>query len=258
MTKRGTRRRALPVDLALSALLFTTSTTADLFPTAISPAVQDGFINATPTTCPVAQDGYTYNTFPWTHNPICMDAKLPNTDGDKSSVLQKFCVYTNINYNNGRGVSFVVSPEVAASITFETYGMAVGGLEGQIGEEMGMWEVKDTKERGRGLFVKKDIAAAFAGESLIIKSPVLFVSKQVLELPPTTQGDSVLKLAIDQLPERTREAAKSMAKSWGGTEASDLTKTNGIEVKWPWVDEVPLLLAVTPEVAVGLTITKKN
>jgi hypothetical protein len=247
-----TWRGLLPLDLVLSALLFLSTTSAELFQSAISPVVQDGLIHRTPSTCPVAQDGYTYNTFPWTHNPECAELLLPSEDG-VSGVRQSFCVYTNVNYNNGRGISFVVSPEVAASVTFETFGMAVGGLEGQIGEEMGMWEIKETEDRGKGLFARKDIGAIFAGESLIIQTPVLFVEKQSLEM----QRELVLHLAVDQLPEKTRELVNGLAKSWGFPGPRDIIKTNGIEVQWPWVDENPTLLAVTPEIAVSLGIQSK-
>jgi len=253
MAKASQRWRMLPVDLVLSAFFFSGTATAELFYTAISPVVQDGLVNVAPSICPVAQDGYTYNTFPWTYNPTCVNVVLPNEEEEGLGVHQTFCAYTNADYNNGRGVSFVVSPEVAASITTETFGMAIGGAEGEIGEEMGMWEVKDTKDRGKGLFAKKDIGAIFAGESLIIKTPVLFISKQLLATPSTTRRELVLSRAVEQLPAKTKKTVKSLAKSWGGTEAFDVVKTNGIAIKWPWVDEVPLLLAVTPEVAVSLT-----
>jgi hypothetical protein len=248
---------SLLLDVALSVVFLSSTSIAELFPTAISPAVQDGLINKSPSTCPVAQDGYTYNTFPWTHNPTCANVVLP-TEGEGMGVHQTFCAYTNVNYNNGRGISFVVSPEVAASVTFETFGMAVGGLEDQIGEEMGMWEVKDTKDRGKGLFAKKDVAAIFAGESLIIKSPVLFISKQLLETPSTMRRELVLSRAVTQLPTKTKEMVESLAKSWGGSAAFDIVKTNGIEVQWPWVDEVPQLLAITPEVSVSILLPQYN
>jgi hypothetical protein len=253
MARSQSRRGLLPVDVVLSALLFSSTATAELFYTAISHSIHDGLINKAPTTCPVAQDGYTYNTFPWTHYPTCVNVVLPRKEEEGLGVHQTFCTYTNANYNNGRGISVVVSPDVAASITFESFGMAVGGLEGQIGEEMGMWEVKNTENRGKGLFAKKDIAAIFAGESLIIKTPVLFVAKQLLQTPSTTRRELVLNRAIEQLPERTKKTVKGLAKSWGGSEAFDLVKTNGVEIKWPWVNEVPQLLAVTPEVAVSPT-----
>jgi hypothetical protein len=253
MARTTERRRLLPVDLVLSALLFSGTGTAELFYTAISPVVQDGLLHAAPSTCSLAQDGYTYNTFPWTHSPTCVDVVLPNEEEQGPGVHQVFCAYTNANYNNGRGVSFVVSPEVAASLTTETYAMAVGGADGEIGEEMGMWNVESTQDRGKGLFAKSDIAAIFAGESLIIKTPVLFVSKEMLATPSTTRRELVLGRAVEQLPAKTKKIVKDLAKSWGGSEPFDIVKTNGLEIKWPWVDEVPRLLAVTPEVAVCIT-----
>ncbi|KAF1847010.1 SET domain-containing protein [Cucurbitaria berberidis CBS 394.84] len=242
------RLRLLFIDAILASLLFSSATQAELFHTASSLAVQDGFINTAPTTCPVAQDGYTSNTFPWTHNPTCVNVVLPNDDGEGLGIHQTFCAYTNVNYNNGRGISFVVTPEVAASITSETFGMTVGGLEGQVGSEIGTWEVKETKEMGKGVFARRDVAAIFAGESLIINTPVLFISKQLLETPSTSRRQLVLHKAVEQLPDKTREVVKELAVSRDGG-VKDIILTNGITVKWPWADEVPELLAITPEVA---------
>ncbi|KAH7355791.1 hypothetical protein BKA66DRAFT_502655 [Pyrenochaeta sp. MPI-SDFR-AT-0127] len=242
------RKRLLPIDLLLSALLYSSTASAELFYTASSPVVQDGFINKSPSICPVAQDGYTSNNFPWTHNPICADAVLPNPDGEGLGIQKTFCTYSNAEFNNGRGISFVVSPEVAATITSETFGQSVGGLDGQLGEELGMWEVKKTSEKGKGLFAKKNIAAIFPGESLIVKTPVLFIAKELLAASPTTETSSVLNAAIKQLPKKTRETVLSLDRT-RGKEVEGLILTNGITVKWPWADEVPELLAVTPEVA---------
>ncbi|KAH5720389.1 hypothetical protein HBI20_103840 [Parastagonospora nodorum] len=247
MMNKWTRRGLLPFDIILSALLFSSSTTAESYPMAVSPVIEDGLVNRAPTTCPVAQDGYTYNTFPWTHEPVCVDAVISSSEGP--SLKQTFCAYTNVNYNNGRGVSFVVTPETAASITFDTYGMAIGGLEGQIGEEMGMWEVNETKNMGKGLFAKKDIGAIFAGESIIVKTPVLFVARQLLETDFSEQSEIVWSGAMVQLPGPTKQMIQNLAKSWGGPEAFDITKTNAIEVKWPWVNDMPVLLSLTPEIA---------
>ena len=248
----GSRLRLWTFDVVAVSLLFSSATKAELFHTASSSAVQDGLINAAPTTCPVAQDGYTSNTFPWTHNPTCVNAVLPNADVEGLGIHQTFCAYTNANYNNGRGISFVVTPEVAASITSETFGMGVGGLEGQVGGEMGMWEVKETKEKGKGLFARRDVAAIFAGESLIIKTPVLFVSKRLLDTPSTSRRQLVLHKAVEQLPEATRKMVENLVVSRDGG-VKEIILTNGITVKWPWADEVPELLAVTPEAAVSIS-----
>lgn len=245
-----TRQRLLPIDLLLSALLFSRTSTAELFYTACSPVVQDGFFNVAPTSCPRAQDGYTSNTFPWTHNPTCVEAVLPDADGVGPDIHQRFCAYTNSNYNNGRGISFIVSPEVAASINSETFGMGVGGLDGQMGEEMGMWEVKKTERKGQGLFAKKDIAAIFAGESVIVKTPVLLVQKDLFNDKLAMRPQFLLNKAVEQLPKKTKETFLKLDASHGGS-VKDLVSTNGITVKWPWDDDVPELLVVTPEVAVS-------
>lgn len=250
------RRRPYPrVHYAISALLFTVARTtrAEFFYSARSPAIQDGLINQPATTCPVSQDGETTDTFPWTHNPTCVNVDMANEEEDTETVTQQtFCAYTNVNYNHGRGVSFVASPEVAASVTMETFGMGIGGMAGQIGEEMGMWEVKQAGVRGKGLFAKKDVAAIFAGESLIVQTPVLFVAKTLLETPRTTTTQLVLKKAVEQLPGKTRQAVKKLDVNVDGS-IEDIVVTNGVDVKWPWVDDVPVLLAVVPEVAVSLT-----
>ncbi|RYO36402.1 hypothetical protein AA0111_g3072 [Alternaria arborescens] len=159
---------------------------------------------------------------------------------------QTFCTYTNADYNNGRGVSLVVTPEVAASVTMETFGMSIGGMEGVVGENMGMWEVKYAGEKGKGLFAKKDIAGIFPGESLIVQTPVLFVARPLAETKDRPQH--VLKQAVEQLPAETREMVKALDVNIDGS-VEDIVLTNGIGVKWPWVDELPELLAVIPEAA---------
>jgi hypothetical protein len=253
VTATWPRRRHLPSYFAISTALLCASTArAELFYTARSPVVQDGLINKPSTTCPVAQDGYTSDTFPWTHNPTCVDVILPTEKEEDtgSAFHQTFCAYTNTDYNNGRGISFVVSPEVAASVTMETFGMSIGGMEGQVGEEMGMWEVKQAGEKGKGLFAKKDIAGIFPGESLIVQTPVLFVARQILEIPDIARPQHVLKQAVEQLPKKTRETVMKLDVNVDGT-VEDIVATNGIGVKWPWVDELPELLAVIPEAAVS-------
>jgi hypothetical protein len=244
------RRQHRFTTFILPALLFSSTTKAELFATAFSSAIQDGFVNKAPTSCPVAQDGYTSNTFPWTHNPTCINAVLPEDEGTGLVIHQTFCAYTNTAYNNGRGISFVVTPEVAASITAETFGMGIGGLEGMLGVEMGMWEVKDAGVKGKGMFAKKDVTGLLAGERVVVMTPVLFVDKTVLETPSTSRRQVVLRRAVEQLPEATRETVKELDVNVDGT-VEDIVRTNGVEVKWPWVDEVPELLAVIPEVAVS-------
>lgn len=235
MSKPTRSRWPLPLELAVTFLCFSSKIAAQL----TSPFIQDGLVNAAQNSCSAAQDGYTYSTFPWTHYPICIDTKS-----------EKFCTYTNADYNGGRGISFVVSPHVAASFILETFDRALGGLDGQFGEELGMWHVQDTQEKGRGVFARKDIAGIFAGESIMLKVPVLFVAKELLETATEAQKELLLDRAIENLAVKTSKIVRTLARTWGGPQAIDVVRTNSLEIKWPWVDEVPALLAVTPEIAV--------
>lgn len=236
----------------LPTLLFAKLATAEHYSAPTSQPIQDGLIRALPSTCPVAHDGSTFHSFPWTHEPSCADVVLPEDDKLRSATKHKFCVYTNTHYNNGRGISVVVDPGVAASMTSESFGFGIGGLDGQLGQEMGMWEVKETLEKGKGLFAKKDIASIFAGESIIIQTPVLFVSKRLLQGTPSAEKERILGEAILRLPAATRQNVSQLEKFHDHAIEIALT-TNGIAVKWPWVDETPELLAIIPEAAVSLT-----
>lgn len=251
------RKLRMPSDLLLSLILIASTATVNVFATAISPLIQDGLLNVAPTTCPVVQDGYTYSTFPWTHNPTCVDATLPaypSYDNKHFNVEQTFCTYTNAHFNNRRGISFVVTPEVAASISYETFDLAIGGLDSSFGESMGMWEVGDAGGKGKGFFATRDIAGIFAGESFIVETPAIFISKQLLETLSSFQAELLLGRAVEQLPERIMRQVQALAKSRGGSEVVDIVKTNGVPVTWPWVDDVPELLVVMPEVAVSATL----
>lgn len=240
------------VHLAISALVLTlaaqtTRAQEEVYYEPRSAAIQDGLVNQPASVCPVSYDGIEASTtFPWTHNPTCVD--VAQEDARKT-----FCAYTNAQYNNGRGISFVVSPEVAASVTMETFGMGIGGMEGLIGQEMGMWEVRDAGVKGKGLFAKKDIGVIFAGESVIVQTPVLFVAKDLLEASSIVETQLLLKKAAEQLLEQSRKLVQALSGNADGSIA-DIVETNGIGVKWSWVDDMPELLSVTPEVAVSTSV----
>ncbi|KAH9871412.1 hypothetical protein IAQ61_005591, partial [Plenodomus lingam] len=228
--------------------ILVSQTAAELFYTATSPAIQDGLLNRPPSICSIAQDGYTTNTFPWTHHPTCVDLTLHDLHDPDVEFRRTFCAYTNRDYNDNRGISLVVPPEVAATFTNEAYSLALGGLDGQIGEELGMWEVRETEDRGKGLFAKKDVAAVFAGESLIVQTPVLLVSKELLTTDMASELERVLKAAVEQLPSATQEQIRALDSSNAAVPINVVRET-GIRINWPWADEVPKLLAVIPEAA---------
>jgi hypothetical protein len=211
---------------------------AELFQTASSPAIQELLTHPPSRICPVAQDGFTFDTFPWTHNPTCVQAVLPNGVG--SGQHQNFCVYTNAVFASGRGISIVTTPEIAASLTAESFAPYEEELDGPV-----LYEERETDGRGIGLFAKNEIEA---GTTLISKHPVLFVAREALSTPSKTRRQLLLMKAVEQLPEKTRKMFLDLAKSRGGPEINDIIQTNSMGMKF---EDGTGHLGVVPEAAVS-------
>jgi hypothetical protein len=220
--------------------LLVAQTTA-LFPTGSSPAIQDPLINPPSTICPVAQDGATSNTFPWSVNPICVHAILPSEIEPRIGIKREFCVYTNTAFNSGRGFSLVTTPEVAAELTNDVSQQSATTVSGNVS-----WEMKEIEGKGKGLLAKRAIEA---GETLILKSPVLFVSREVLSLPSRQRKHLLLEKAVGQLPEKTGDMVLALSRRGGEGVIEDVINVNAVRTK---VWEGTPHLVVVPEVAVSV------
>lgn len=221
-----------------SSLATATTDPYELFHIASSAPIQELLTHPTSRICPVAQDGITFDTFPWTHNPTCVHAVIPSGVG--SGQHQDFCTYTNSVFASGRGISIVTTPEVAASLTAESFAPFEQELEGP----PVLYEARETEDRGIGLFAKQRIEA---GTTLILKHPILFVARDVLNTPSRSRRQLLLETAIEQLPEKTRNLFLGLAKSRGGPEINDVIQTNSMGMKF---EEGTGHLGVVPEAAV--------
>ncbi|KAF2646373.1 SET domain-containing protein [Massarina eburnea CBS 473.64] len=225
----------------LAPFLLIAHTTA-LFQTGTSPAIQDSLTNPPSTICPVAQDGTTSDTFPWSINPTCVHAILPSDEesltGQHLGVRRHFCVYTNTYFNSGRGISLITTPETAAELTREVFQDYETSLSGTT-----TWVQREVEGKGKGLFANRRIEA---GETLIMKSPVLFVSKEALSTPSRYRRHLLLETAVKQLPERTREMVMRLSRRGGEDEIEDVLNVNAVRVK---VWEGSSHLVVVPEAA---------
>jgi hypothetical protein len=210
---------------------------AELFETASSPTIQELLTHPPLNICQVAQDGLTFDTFPWTHNPTCVQAVLPNGVG--SGQHQDFCVYTNAVFASGRGISIITTPEIAASLTAESFAPYEEELDGLV-----LYEERETDGRGIGLFAKQDIEA---GTTLILKHPVLIVAREALSTPSKTRRQLLLRKAVEQLPARTRAMFLDLAKSMGGPEINDIIQTNSMGIDF---EDGSRHLGVIPEASV--------
>lgn len=188
--------------------------------------------------CPVASDGLTSTSFPWTHNPTCIQATVPGGDGPKQ---ETFCVYTNSLFANGRGISLITTPDVATSYVLESF-----SHEDQEDREPLPYKARETDDRGIGLFAKEKIKA---GETIMLKHPVLVIAKDALDSPSRKERHRLLKVAVGQLPEKTRDALLALAKSRGGHELDDIVQTNSVGMR---IGDGVRHLGVVPEASVSV------
>jgi hypothetical protein len=197
--------------------------------------------------CPVRADGLTSTSFPWTHNPTCLYARLPSTFNTNNTGAKKekeiFCVYTNSLFANGRGISFITTPEVATHFTADGFSHADQEERGG-----GLWETRETTDRGIGSFTKEKRVEA--GESLMVKHPVLLISRDLLHADAREERHVLLERAMKQLPAKTERVVRGLAKSRGGDELDDVVQTNAVGMRIG-PGEGSGHLGVVPEVAVS-------
>lgn len=208
-----------------------------------SPQIQDGFLYPVPATCPVSQDGVTSTAFPWTHAPTCLSLMSPASES--ASV---YCVYTNAAFNDGRGISVVTTPESAAELGSEVWETGVG--RGRA--EEGLWEARQVEGKGLGLFAKRGIDP---GETVILESPVLVVSRDGLASTHPSQTQALLEKAVEQLPARTRDVVMALSRRGGENQIGDMLNVNSMGAKvWDGTSH----LIVVPEAAVCLPLPRRR
>jgi hypothetical protein len=185
--------------------------------------------------CPVFANGLTSTSFPWTHNPTCFEAFTHNGDEDKK---ETFCTYTNSRFANDRGISIITTPEVATQYLLESF-----SHEDQEDRGQELYEARETENRGTGLFAKKK---AQPGETLILKHPVVIITRDLLHGRAREERHKLLELAVQQLPEKTRKTFLGLSKSRGGFELDDVMQTNAMGLRLGEADVVGHL-GVVPE-----------
>ncbi|KAF2735788.1 hypothetical protein EJ04DRAFT_434374 [Polyplosphaeria fusca] len=194
--------------------------------------------------CRISRDGVSTSSFPLTHNPSCVRAPLPNgTD----TIMEDFCVYTNSFFSNGRGISLITTPEVFSDMTAEVY----YDEESRVNNEDHLYVERQTAGRGTGLFAQRSF---IAGETYMVKTPVLLIARAALEVVPREDGTTLLRQAVNQLPVYTQELLMNLAKSKGSDEINDMVQTNSMRLDFAGVK----YLGVIPEAARVNHVCRQN
>ncbi|CAG8983165.1 hypothetical protein HYALB_00010313 [Hymenoscyphus albidus] len=141
---------------------------------------------------------------PWTQKPICM----PQTSSN-----QTYCVYTHKNHANGRGITFLTSPDVERTLANEPY-FAQKFPPHVNNFSNPPYEVRNVPGRGNGLYATRQIEL---GEVIVAETPVGIFQSDAFPHDKALKYQYI-NAAFKSLPSETQEAFMKMAAMHGGKE----------------------------------------
>lgn len=153
---------------------------------------------------------------PWTHKPKC-------TPRDQAN--ETYCIYTDSEFANGRGISFFTSPSIAKRV-LELPAFTEPGIHDDVNTstetEGSPWEVRNIPGRGNGLFATRTL---YRGDRILASTPVgVFQSDAFLS--DYQVGYKHLDFAFQQLAKPTREKIMRMATHKQGHRIMERINTN--------------------------------
>ena len=148
---------------------------------------------------------------PWTHQPYCANST-------------EFCVFTNAIFQGNRGISFITTPETAAS-SVEVLTALQSSLDPRLVRE-GVnkpWEVRDLPGRGKGVVSTRRIAK---GEVIMVDYIGALAEADFPSRVKRTEGNNLLQRAMDQLPDPERVLSLARSSKTGSPVPEDVMRTN--------------------------------
>jgi hypothetical protein len=150
---------------------------------------------------------------PWTHEPQCI------TDEESK---EEYCVYTNENFANGRGISFFTSPSIAKRVE-SLPAFVQSGIHDNTNRFVDPpWEIRNIPGRGNGLFATRIL---HRGDAIIADTPVGVYQSDAF-FPDYPIGYKYLRKTFDQLPNATREIILRTAAHSPGDPIMERINTN--------------------------------
>jgi len=136
----------------------------------------------------------------WSLDPVCTKRLR--------QLSSEICVYTNISFSNGRGISIFTTPQVATSFNLSLLSCQniLHKHRDDINASSGTWYTKGIPGKGRGMLAKHDLKR---GDLITVHSPILLAYKETILSKP--ERERFLRLAMDQLPPPTRQAYLDLA-----------------------------------------------
>jgi hypothetical protein len=159
------------------------------------------------------------NEEPWPSEPSCT--------GVLKGLEAELCVYTNVRFSAGRGLSIFTTPQIWLEFTSlpiiqDSYVLATAN------KPDGAYHTRQLPRKGVGMLANGKLER---GDVITAFTPVLLVYME--DVLSTPKREQFLRLAVDQLPPKTRDAYLNLATIYGdkATIIQDVLKANTFEVQ---------------------------
>ncbi|KAF2840060.1 SET domain-containing protein, partial [Patellaria atrata CBS 101060] len=152
------------------------------------------------------------------------------------------CIYTDADYQNGRGMSILTTPDIASFVA--RHSRAYGSYPYDISyrQKLPFFDQKRIKYqliekpgRGIGVFANGTFRP---GEIILNSYPTIAIHQKAIHVLPHNIRQAMQWHTMSQLPKKTQDLTRSLAKQGrGDDEIEDLLKTNAIGQSYAWDDE---------------------
>jgi hypothetical protein len=193
--------------------------------------------------CPVPIDdvstSHSGDFFPWSYAPYCLNGtEIP-------SFSSRFCVFTSTQFRGNCGISFITTPELAASVVSALDDSCVpprirdhpsGPLYTGDGRSKA-YDIRDLRGRGKGAVARRQI---LRGEVIMALFPAIIIRADFPQALNMQQRRRILKRSLNQLPTDQQAVVLSLAHSTGGELIEDILHTNAYVIELNDVPHVAL------------------
>jgi hypothetical protein len=130
-------------------------------------------------------------TTKWTHKPECVV---------EEESKEEFCVYTNSDFANGRGISFFTTPSIAAKVR-KLPAFTKPGVHDHANDFSDPpWEVRNIPGRGNGLFATRELKR---GDFILADTPMGVWNSDAF-FADYGLGYKYLRKSFENLPEESK------------------------------------------------------
>jgi hypothetical protein len=160
----------------------------------------------------------TQSPYSWSYDPMCIFSKSLEID---------ICVWTDMQFADGRGISIIATPESATAVAMNKIFRDPYLAKTANSIFTPPYEIRHLLGRGFGLIANRTVQC---GEQIFAHTPVL-VAQAISETG--LDDDDLFKLhrsAIKRLPERTRDLFLALHGHFGGDPIYDKFSTNAFNV----------------------------